>query len=102
MANEAPIAVAHFFEAPNAYVAQRVASELTVFGFSNAEVFQELDGRWVVRAIDDGPYSRHSASQRAIKALGRAASAVAGRQGGRHCGQIEFSSDVRPNQQQGA
>lgn len=97
MAEEAPIAVAHLFEAPNAFVAQEIASALTRFGFSNAEVFLELDGYWTIRAIDIGPYGPDQPSQQAIKALGRAASAVARRCGGQHRGQIEFSSDAQPD-----
>jgi hypothetical protein len=72
----------HQFVVPDDSQAQELAQALAAHGFARVTAWPSPQGGWRVTAFDEGPYGVDTMGHRMIKAVGRAAAAVARRHGG--------------------
>ncbi|CCH28798.1 hypothetical protein ABZ816_27740 [Actinosynnema sp. NPDC047251] len=81
MAGWTAMAGEHDFDAGDEDAAREIAQALAAYGFPFV-TGRKVDERWVVSALDEGPYATDVVGQRQIDAVGRAAAVVVRRWGG--------------------
>ena len=67
----------HEFVVPDEARARGLVEALSLYGFAFVSARAWFGGRWMVVAVDDGPYSVDTTGQRMIDAVGRAAAVIA-------------------------